>query len=115
MWIYSDIGFFSIVQKDDYGTLTVRSRVRQDLNRFKKLSPSLKDHEIIESVDSDYRYRLIADKTLIMDCMDELVANIKYENFKEEIGYTEPLRVPLYSAIWGITMRIEELDISEEE
>ncbi len=110
MWLYTRIGFFSIVHKDEPGTLTVRSRLRRDIEDFKAASASLKEAEIIVSEDSDYRYRLIADRAAVMDAIDEIVADIDYDNFKEEVEYTDKLRVPVYSALWGITMRLEELE-----
>lgn len=114
MWIYSDIGFFSIVKKDEEETLTVRSRIRTDLEKFKELHPALEDEEIIESVDSDYRYRIVANEGIVAEVVKELAFGINYSNFKDHVGATDPLRVPVYSALWGITMRLEELDVDEE-
>ncbi len=59
MWLMTSLGFFSIVCKaDDIGsdTLTIRSRVRTDLESLRKqYLPSLGD--IVENAGTDYRFR----------------------------------------------------------
>ncbi|MFA9401270.1 MAG: hypothetical protein ACERKT_09225, partial [Acidobacteriota bacterium] len=62
MWIVTDRGFYSTVDKGDReGFLCVRSRVRQDLERLCELEP-MTDYvgEIEQSEMSDYRYRIYA-------------------------------------------------------
>jgi hypothetical protein len=64
MWLITPLGFFSIVCKPDdekQGTLTVRSRVKSDLealckNFLHSLGP------IVEGAGTDYRYRAKAQR-----------------------------------------------------
>ena len=59
MWLITSVGFFSIVEKPSdvaAGTLTVRARMRSDLQASKAAHlPSLRP--IRESTDTDYRLR----------------------------------------------------------
>jgi len=112
MWILTPIGFFSIVQKPwdhDPGTLTIRARVRDDLvNLREEYLPDMGD--IIESDDSDYRFRAQADAGAVAGAISDLTAAINYDNFKSEVhrrqGYE---RAGIYSEIWGVLMRLTRL------
>lgn len=116
MWLYTDIGFFSIVQKDGAGTLTIRSRVRKDLENFIKLMPGSVSTmpDIIESVDSDYRYRIIIPHIIGMHVVNDLVGGIRYGNFKDHIHAKDPRRADVYNGIWGRSLALEELDEPDE-
>ncbi len=35
MWLFTNFGFFSVVQKDASGDLTIRSRTKSDLDRLR--------------------------------------------------------------------------------
>lgn len=118
MWLYTDIGFFSIVQKDGAGTLTIRSRVKRDLVRFMLvLNQSLDVYplpKIVESFDSDYRYRIIIPAKQAAKAVEVLVSCIRYDNFKDEIQRKDPERVAIYNRIWDNSTFLEHLDGEEE-
>lgn len=104
MWLFTNIGFFSVVEKPydiEQGLITIRSRVRLDLEVLKTLYlPSMA--EIIESDDADYRFRCRLNKRDFAEALPELIMNINYENFKDEIFEVQgPERASLYSNIWG--------------
>lgn len=109
IWILTATGFYSIVEKPwdtAKGTLTVRARVRADLERLKAYLPDMSD--IIESDDSDYRFRTVADRRAVSVAMTKLVAEIDYDNFKNEVakqrGYD---RAEVYSHVWGELYRLQ--------
>ncbi len=53
MWLFSPIGFFSIVHKANSNCLTLRARVRDDLESLRKAYlPDLS--ETIENAGTDY-------------------------------------------------------------
>ena len=85
MWIVTTAGFYSIVKKptDPAGKLTIRSRVKTDLVNLKKRLPGLSD--IIESDDSDYRYRAFAKPEELAKALSKIVVDIDYSNFKNRI------------------------------
>jgi hypothetical protein len=104
MWLFTNIGFFSVVEKPydiEQGLISIRSRVRLDLEVLKTLYlPSMT--EIIESDDADYRFRCRVNKRDFAEAVPELIMNINYENFKDEIFEVQgPERASLYSNIWG--------------
>ena len=60
MWLITNFGFFSVVQKSDdpkLGTLTVRSRVREDLESLKEQYFKQTMGEIQVNTGTDYKYR----------------------------------------------------------
>ena len=105
MWIlHPNVGFLSVVEKPwdrERGTLTIRARVRGDLERLKAYLPDMSD--IIESEDSDYRYRAVADRKTVSEAMAKLAADIDYDNFKNEVasrqGYA---RASVYGDVWHV-------------
>ena len=83
------------------GTLTIRSRVRSDLERLKVYLPSMS--EIDESDHSDYRYRAFAARGSVSSAVASLSADIDYYNFKSEISATQGCaRATLYGEIWQV-------------
>lgn len=83
------------------GTLTIRSRVRSDLERLKVYLPSMSD--IVESDKSDYRYRTFAARGSVSAAVANLSADIDYDNFKSEISATQGCaRATLYGEIWQV-------------
>jgi hypothetical protein len=108
MWIITKIGFFSIVQKEwnqPNHTLTIRARVRKDLESLRAYLPDM--GEIVESLDSDYRYRAVADRKTVSEAMAKLAADIDYDNFKNEVasrqGYA---RASVYGDVWHDLYRL---------
>jgi hypothetical protein len=87
IWILTTIGFFSIVQKEwnqSNDTLTIRARVLGDLEGLRAYIPEMSD--IIESEDSDYRYRAVAKRETVMAALATLVGGIDYDNFKAAVA-----------------------------
>jgi len=94
----------SIVKAHDPTTnqlVMVRARVKQDLlNTF----PGL-DDQVIETLDSDYRFRLILDKEYVSDVIRDKVLSIDYDNFKNSVK--ESWRVRAYNKIWKIMYDVQ--------
>ena len=103
MWIITEIGFFSIVQKPEdkaSGMLTVRSRVRSDLEALAKtrlnLATPITEHEV-----SDYRYHAKALQTDVAHALASLVNSIDYVNFKSHVAQTQgTARAHVYADVW---------------
>lgn len=83
--------------------MTIRSRVRGDLEGLRAYIPDMSD--IIESEDSDYRYRSVAKRETVMAALATLVADIDYDNFKAAVaaaprqGYE---RAAVYGRVWQV-------------
>ena len=58
MWLATQHGFYSIVQKD-HDLYFIRARVRKDLENLKALAQL--DREVLEWPEADYRYRVKVD------------------------------------------------------
>lgn len=88
MWIITPMGFFSIVQKPSdvpTGTLTVRARVRSDLEALQAaVLPGL--GTITENKTTDYRFRATAPRSLVEAAMAKLTAQLDYSNFKTQVA-----------------------------
>ena len=110
MWIITAAGFYSVVRKptDPAGKLTIRSRVKKDLVNLKKRLPGLS--AIIESDDSDYRYRAFAKPEELADALSKLVMDINYSNFKGKIEKENRYRATIYHQVWGELMALEHED-----
>ncbi|RIL06184.1 MAG: hypothetical protein DCC71_07770 [Proteobacteria bacterium] len=110
MWILTPIGFFSIVEKSwdrDPGTLTVRARVREDLDALReRFLPEL--GAVAEDERADYRYRAQAPRKAVADAMRRLVGSIDYDNFKDEVAKRQgSKRAQLYHAVWDVLYRLQ--------
>tara|TARA_B100001094_G_scaffold201103_1_gene195107 strand:+ start:3933 stop:4262 length:330 start_codon:yes stop_codon:yes gene_type:complete len=103
MWIVMNDSYISAVQdRNNKMNLVVRARVREDLeNAF----PSLKQ-DIIESTDSDYRFRLFMSKQFLCGVMNTKIMNIDYDNFKNSVK--QNWRHDAYLAIWSIMYKVQQ-------
>lgn len=86
MWIFSTIGFFSVVRFPAHANrpsdVMVRSRERSQLEALIARFPALARCPILDQPDSDYRWRIVARQADIADVMAALVDGIDYNNFK---------------------------------
>jgi 8-oxo-dGTP pyrophosphatase MutT (NUDIX family) len=110
MWIITPLGFFSIVQKPGdvaAGTLTVRARVRSDLEALQAaVLPGL--GTITESKSTDYRFRATAPRELVEAAMAKLVAQLDYSNFKNQVAKVQGTkRAHLYHGVWDVLHRMQ--------
>lgn len=110
MWLVTDIGFFSIVEKPgdaEAGTLTVRARVRADLERLRDLYlPEL--GPISESGVNDYCFRARAPRADVAAAMSKAVESIQYSNFKSRVRQTQgPKRESLLHDVWHVLYRLQ--------
>lgn len=77
MWLFTDHGFFSIVQhKDNPAYLLVRARVKGDIERYFPAA------DVQRTDDADYLYRATIPRAQVMDVVMDVVRNINYTSFK---------------------------------
>lgn len=105
MWLCTQHGFFSVVQKKA-GEYHVRARVRQDLVNLVDLVTTWPpdDAKIIETRDADYRFRIVVGPTMLQDVMWAMAWNLDYENFKGRIALLPDQRDKSvgYHRMWDI-------------
>ena len=110
MWLITPVGFFSVVQKASdiaADTLTVRARVRGDLDAMRKhYLPSL--GEVQESKTNDYRFRAVAPRADVAAAMASMVNQLKYSNFKNQVAKVQgTARAHLYHDVWDVLHRLQ--------
>jgi len=113
MWIFCNTGFFSVVRKNPGDVkLTVRARVRKDLEQFAKetdtFSP-IKDH-----AGTDYPYRVEVYPEVFAFWLSNKCVHINYGNFKGAISRTSGrTRVRVYHRVWAETLNLQFADQDE--
>jgi len=111
MWIMTKLGFFSIVEKPEdrkNGNLTVRARVRADLENLRKqFLPGL--GPIQEDAGTDYRYRAKAKKADGGAALAGLTESVDYANFKNEVAKRQgKLRAEAYGKVWSGLYQLQD-------
>jgi hypothetical protein len=107
MWIYTTVGFFSVVQKkgqaDDL--LMVRGRFRGDLEALREAYlPEL--GVVTEHGGTDYAFRAPVTKVAFARAMARIVAALTYDNFKNEVSRTQGYgRTSIYHDVWDVMIR----------
>lgn len=107
MWLFTRIGFFSIVQKDGQSYLTVRSRVGADLDRLRELyMPELS--ETMNRTGSDYLFRATISHEDFSAGLQRMGQDIDYNNFKHTVAHEMgPNRAHIYYKVWSILTQLE--------
>jgi hypothetical protein len=116
MWIMTTTGFYSVVQKAEdvaNGTVSVRARVRADLDGLRAYLPSMGD--IIETDDSDYRYRVIAPHEAFAAAVAAMASDIDYDNFKSVVAERQGEdRANVYGNVWAALLTLQKADPKHE-
>lgn len=104
MWIVMNDSFISIVKdRDDDLGVAVRARVREDLET---LFGEHHAQDIVETDDSDYRFRLFLDQAYVAAVIENKIMGIDYHNFKDSVK--QPWRKTAYMRIWTIMNDVQE-------
>ncbi len=108
MWLFTTIGFFSVVQKPGDDFLSVRARVAEDLDRLREeYMPELSGTVVWPG--ADYRYRAFISHEDFARGLARLAMDIDYGNFKAAVGQRQGYdRELVYSQIWGIMLGLQE-------
>jgi hypothetical protein len=100
MWIFSKVGFYSVVQKPGQSYLTVRSRVREDLENLRETYiPGLS--VIMAGGGTDYPYRALISHKHFGNGLAEMGNDIHYSNFKNEVASNDMARANVYGNFWS--------------
>ncbi len=115
MWLVTTFGYFSIVQKNSdrgAGTLTVRARLRKDLELLKqKYLPTLGPIESRGGV--DYPYRAKAPREDLAKAFAQAIMDLTYSNFKAEVALQlGHRREDLYNDVWMALRKLQTLEAS---
>jgi len=107
MWLFTTIGFFSVVKKDGEQHLTVRARSSADLDRLRaNFMPELS--ATISKKGTDYPFRATIDQQAFAKGMTLIGESIDYHNFKDEVAETMGSdRAHTYHHVWSALKHIE--------
>lgn len=102
MWLMTNFGFFSVVQKKDDDFLTVRSRIKKDIEDLKEnYLPNL--GPIIHGEGTDYQYRAKVSREDMAYAMEQIVSDIDYPNFKDSVAdKLGHKRAKVFGEVWSI-------------
>lgn len=115
MWIFTTIGFFSVTEmQEKRGVLQVRARVRGDLDLLRtKYLPELT--KTVELKNRDYPYRAYTDPACFSAAMVQIVHDLTYSNFKNEVDRVQGRsRELLYAKVWSV-MNGAERKLEDEQ
>lgn len=110
MWLYTSVGFFSIVRNTrthkESAALVVRARVRSDLEKLRRIVPGMSPIE--EHFAKDYSFRCYVSRQIFADMLSRLVFHLQYRNFKEEVKRIQgKRRHDIYERVWRATLELE--------
>jgi hypothetical protein len=105
MWLFTTIGFFSIVQKPGETGVQVRARAADDLDRLReRYLPTLS--ATISTPAGDYPFRALICHDDLAAGLGALVRDITYDNFKATVQAVQgPVRHDIYAQVWGVLAR----------
>ena len=90
------------------GTLTIRARVRSDLQALRHQDlPSL--GTITENEGTDYPYRAKAKRSEVAKALAQMVQQLEYDNFKNEVAKKQGHhRAKVYHEVWDVLYDLEK-------
>jgi hypothetical protein len=104
MWLFTKIGFYSIVQHhEDPNIFLIRARAEKDLINLKNEVLSIGRRKIHTSEDRDYFCRVFVDRTELYEIMSHLIALVNYTNFKNEVAkqLDQKDKMTSYHRVWS--------------
>ncbi len=118
MWLFTQYGFFSVVCARDLTghkagiddtMVMLRARKHEHLESLRNRFVELKTCEILETADTDYRYRLVIPKTLWQEIAEALAAELDYGNFKSRAHARsgDPDYVHALHDVWAIMEKLQ--------
>ncbi len=108
MWIFTAIGFFSVVaHRDSPESLLVRARVAADLDALRtRYLPDLS--ATVASPEADYPFRATVSRKAFGQALVWLATAIDYDNFKHRIAEIQGAeREQTYLEVWRALRRLE--------
>lgn len=107
MWLFTKYGFFSVVcAHNDDDNMMIRARCKRHLTalmkRFQQAS-----QPIVETLDTDYQFRIFVTSGLLSEIAHDLAAEIDYSNFKAAVGRNDTEYVNALHNIWFLVSQLQ--------
>jgi len=106
MWLFTREGFFCLGKTDETpeNRIEVRARSRSDMERLKRLCPSLQEIRMYDGTlkNSDYRFKALADSREMEAYAARSVRDVDYDRFEKtvDVETNEPARTKAYVSCW---------------
>ncbi len=109
MWLFTTIGFFSVVaDRGDPDRVLVRARSREDIEALRRHLPEI---EPFTEPGADYRWRAFVARADWVRAVAELAAEIDYDNFKNAVADRQGReRSHLYMEVWQAMLKLQQRD-----
>ena len=110
MWIYTQFGFFSAVKKKNTDFITIRARVKKDLENLKVHYGAVMS-DIVATKNTDYPYRAAMWPDKFVELVTKIAADVTYDNFKDRVMDTQGIaREEVYADVWLATRKLTQLE-----
>jgi len=108
VWLFTDFGFFSVVQKPSEADLTVRARVRADLDELRdRYLPELGETRTGEG--TDYPFRASVTHQALGHALERIARDVDYSNFKGRVSIVQGHgRAKIYGGVWTELLQLEK-------
>jgi hypothetical protein len=121
MWVFTERGFYSVVQKPGSfhsDILTVRARVRQDLVRLcldLQADPDREIHDSPPGSGADYPYRMEIHRDDFALWLSRQIYLLSYANFKARVlSLFGSFRERVYHRVWTTLFSLETANSGAE-
>ncbi len=124
MWLMTTMGMFSAVCPRTEGgrgsqvetdKIMVRARVKSHIEALQERFGELGDAELIETLNSDYRFRIIVDKTAWMEAVGRMIAEQDYTNFKNAAdsvqGRAGTAYIRALHRVWDVMYELQKFSV----
>jgi len=112
MWLFTDIGFFSVVRnRNNPSRLIVRARSEVDIKRLVSRhghSLDLTELDVVYTPFADYSCRVEVSVLPWSAVLAQLTQDIDYDNFKDCVHRRQGVdRAMLYSQVWSTMLSLQ--------
>lgn len=106
MWIFTDTGFVSAVQKaDNPEKITLRARDRESLEAVLAHTGG----DVIKTPRGDYPYRAFVDPVMFAKWASDVASEVNYDNFKSQVAHTRGFDFAhALHDVWAAMLHVED-------
>ncbi len=86
----------------------IRGRSSTHLKALQSDFAQLQSFEVSETEETDYRYRIVAPKEIVVSVFNQAMMDLDYSNFKKVVSKTEDsLYLHCLNEVWGIMLELQ--------
>ena len=101
MWVFTEQGFYSVVEKGPVGKVCVRTRVKADIENLRSYIPEM--GQVLVNAATDYPYRVFVRREEWTRALARMSDEISSSNFKNRVHEKQGAdRAHLYGRVWSV-------------